>query len=198
MIAYLSSAPTHWFSVNPSNHFRGFSLCNRFGLTVREYKALLVVANLVVVDVSGCNILQREWATYLKSGHFMILEAKDNPRAPCLDTKRTDFQAHLEGRSVSKDRSNRVYVHAVRIGAEVPNRKVHSSLLVQKYANGKLIQISPRLRNLKAKQREFAHTVVLLLFKAIYHITLLYERFMEYEPLTYHNPAKQPVCSPVP
>ena len=165
---------------------------------MRDYEALLVVANLVIVDVAGCRILQHEWATYLKSCHFVILEVKDNPRAPCLDTKRTDFQAHIEGRAVSKDRPKRVYVHAVRIGAEVPNRTVHSSLLVQKDANGKLIQIAPRLRNLKAKQREFARTVVLLLFKAIYHIPLLYERFMADEPPTSQTPAKQLVRSPVP
>ena len=95
MIAYLSSAPAHWFSINPIDHCHGFSLCSRFGLTVRDYEALLGVANLVIVDVGGCRILNCEWATYLKSGHFVILEAKDNPRDPCLDTKRTDFQDHI-------------------------------------------------------------------------------------------------------
>ena len=63
------------------------------------------------MDVAGCRILHHEWATYLKSGHFVILEAKDNPQSPHLGTKRTDFQAHNEGRVVSKDRSKRVYIH---------------------------------------------------------------------------------------
>ena len=145
MVAYLLSVPTHWFSVNPSDHCRGFSLCSCFGLTVRYYEALLVVANLLIEDVAGCRILQREWDTYLKSGHFVVLEAKDNPRAHCIHTKRTDFQAPIEFRDVSEDRFKRVYVHAVQIGAKVPNRTVHSRSLVQKDANGKLIQIAPRL-----------------------------------------------------
>jgi len=100
MVAYLSSAPAHWFAINPIDHCHGFSLCSRFGLTVRDHEALLVVAKLAIVDVAGCRILHHEWATYLKSGHFVILEANDNPRAPRLDTKRTDFQAHIEGRTV--------------------------------------------------------------------------------------------------
>ena len=101
MIAYISSVPAHWFSIDPIDHCHGFSLCSRFSLTVRDYEPLIVVANLAIVDVGGCRILYREWATYLKSGHFVILEAKDNPQAHCLDTKRTDFQAHIEDRAVN-------------------------------------------------------------------------------------------------
>jgi len=171
-VVFLTGVTAFWFAINPNDHGHGFSLCSRFGMTQRDYEALLVAANLAVVDATGFRLLPQEWTQFIGSGHFIFLKDK-----PSLDKKRTELQAHVEGRTVSKDKKKRGTYHTIRIGREAKGYHVNS-LLDQKDANGKLKQKPPPLRQLKSKQRAFSRTVMPLIFQATYQNDHLYNMFM--------------------
>lgn len=136
----LASGSAFWFAINCPYHY-DFSLCSRFGMTDRDYEALLVAADLAAVNVSGdFKIKHVAWTEFInQSGHFIFKSDKVR-----YDSKKTELEAHVEGRKVNI-KKNAMY-RVLRIGNE--DDSTASNFLEQKDKDKKLIQSPPKLKQL--------------------------------------------------
>jgi hypothetical protein len=81
MLIDLSITSDFVFLINGDSYYdHGFSLCNRLGMQVKDYEALLVSANLACIDAHDkFKIIPKEWESFLSSWLFDDIDL-DRPR----------------------------------------------------------------------------------------------------------------------
>ena len=84
MIFSLSGAKAFHYVINPETHEHAFSLCKRFGISVRDYKALTYAARLANIDKNGTyKIEKQQWIQFLIGGRFVFIRRRSRRRENC-------------------------------------------------------------------------------------------------------------------
>ena len=97
MLCVLASGAAFWFIISCDHYKLGFTLCSLLGLTIRDYEALLMAAQLASINKFGeFKILSKKWHDFIKSGHLFSWEKNH------LDMKKTKPEAHIEVRKVKE------------------------------------------------------------------------------------------------
>ena len=94
ILCVLASGAAFWFVISCDHYKLGFIPCSLLGLTIRDYEALLVAAQLASINKFG------EFKT-LKNGMTSSKVGTSSSWGKIhLDTKKTELEAHIEGRKV--------------------------------------------------------------------------------------------------
>ena len=97
----LASVPAFWFVINCKGYYdQKFSLCSRFGLTVPDYKVLLVSAELVTINKHGLFEISLSQQMFCLTSEYLVF--LDNQ--PLINRKKTEFSAYTKRRKVNGKR----------------------------------------------------------------------------------------------
>ena len=142
-ITVLSDAETFWFVINCDALYR-LSLYHCLGTCMRDYKALLVAAQLATMESSGIlKIKYTTWLAFDDSGHFVFTKEQID-----CDSKKIDLRAHVKGTSPIK-KNTKTY-RVLRIGQV--SDLTEQNLLDQIDEGKGLIQTPPKLKQLRLQK----------------------------------------------
>ena len=142
-ITVLLDADTFWFIVNCDASY-GFSLCHHLGICVRDYKALLVAAQLATMEsYSILKIKYTGWLAFVDTGHFVFMKEHIN-----CDSKKRDLCAHAKGTNPIK--KNIKTYRIICIGQVTDSTA--GNLLDKKDEADRLVQTPPKPKQLQLQQ----------------------------------------------
>ena len=126
-------------------------------MSVHEYESLLCAANLAQNTSSGFAIKQTRWKIFLDSYHFHFPNTDGNNERKLfeIDTKRMDFEAHINGLKPSKQ--NRAMWYVLRIG--VPSEDTPNKIEQQRDYLGRMITTPPVLDGFEEIQQIFREAI---------------------------------------
>jgi hypothetical protein len=169
MLIDLSITSDFVFLINGDSYYdHGFSLCNRLGMQVKDYEALLVSANLAYIDARDkFKIPSKEWESFLSSWLFDDIDL-DRPR---FVKQQLDLDAILNSSTPDSKKRNAYY--SLQLGMDL-GRSACQNICEQ-------INLSwypPHINNLRAKQRGYGRAATPFIVEALCNNDRLYERCM--------------------
>ena len=73
ILCVLASGAAFWFIISCDHYKLGFIPCSLLRLTIRDYEALLVAAQLASINRVGDFKTLKKWHAFIKSGHLFFL-----------------------------------------------------------------------------------------------------------------------------
>ena len=166
----LLKADAFWYSID-SNHSHGFSLCSRFGMSQRDFEALLLAANLAKCsDKFGFRSNLKEWKSFIDSYRFRL----DGLSKLQVESKRIDVYAHIDGYKPSPAKRERFNVIQIGMLSFDPANPSTSSFEKQKNKAGLQIVVPPPLKQIRQYQRTLGRTTARIILDTIIDYDYLY------------------------
>ena len=140
MIIALCDADDFHYTINPETSPYGFSLCQRLGMTPRDYGTLLAGAYFARIKGGKLIMLQDEWKEFVSGGDFSFIDGT---------VQFGDTQIRLENYVTNclHDTAPKRLLR-LRIGRDSKQNAV-KDLLDQTDRNGKLIETPPKISCLR-------------------------------------------------
>jgi len=170
-VRVLLHADAFWFTID-SSHGHGFSLCSRFGMSARDYEALLLAANLAKhSEKFGFRAKPKEWESFLTGYRFT---GRSNGKLQTA-SKRIDLPAHIDGTQPNK--KERVSFYVIQIGQLSADQSKPSpkNFENQKNAAGKQILVPPLLKQIRQYQRTLGRKAARIILDTIIDNDYLYK-----------------------